>query len=102
MPTTRKLISATKEIKQTNTDQLPAKRSLHAYEEPASGLHLPESMDQQSQYRKVRVYFSAENLFTISGIADMFDPEAIAANGWSSGKTYPLSQTFSFGINVTL
>ena len=43
-----------------------------------------------------------ENLFTLTGIAGMFDPEATAANGWSSGKTYPLSQTFSFGLNLTL
>lgn len=66
------------------------------------GYTFPKAWTSKVNIEKVRVYFSAENLFTISGIADMFDPEAIAANGWSSGKTYPLSQTFSFGINVTL
>ncbi len=66
------------------------------------GYTFPKAWTSKVNIEKVRVYFSAENLFTISGIADMFDPEAIASNGWSSGKTYPLSQTFSFGINVTL
>ena len=66
------------------------------------GYTFPKAWTSKVNIDKVRVYFSAENLFTVSGIADMFDPEAIASNGWSSGKTYPLSQTFSFGINVTL
>ena len=66
------------------------------------GYTLPKAWTQKAHMEKIRLYFSAENLFTISGIADMFDPEAIASNGFSDGKTYPLSQTFSFGINVTL
>ena len=45
---------------------------------------------------------SAVNLFTISGIANMFDPKATAGNGFSNGKTYPLSKTISFGLNITL
>lgn len=50
---------------------------------------------------RARIYFSAENLFTITKLAGMFDPEATSSDGYSSGKTYPLSTTISFGLNVT-
>ena len=56
----------------------------------------------KAKIEKLRIYVSGENLFTISGIADMFDPEATAGNGFSNGKTYPLSKTISFGLNITL
>lgn len=66
------------------------------------GYTFPKAWTQKAGIERLRIFFSGENLFTISGMADMFDPEANGSNGWSSGKTYPLSQTYSFGLNVTL
>ncbi|WP_079642849.1 TonB-dependent receptor [Sphingobacterium nematocida] len=64
------------------------------------GYTISENILQRSKIKRARVYFSAENLFTITSISDVYDPEAI--NGpWGNGKTYPLSKTFSFGCNIT-
>lgn len=56
---------------------------------------------QKSNYLKSRrsmlsVYFSAENLFTITKYSGM-DPEC---GGWDALK-YPVARTFSFGVNLT-
>ena len=48
----------------------------------------------------VRFYVSGENLFTVTNLSEVFDPETIALSGWNDGKTYPLSKVYSFGINV--
>ena len=57
---------------------------------------------------KVRIYFSGENLFTISGLDTKYiDPE-MAAAGYSTSSNaghrdangYPISKTYSFGLNV--
>jgi len=48
--------------------------------------------------QKVRVYFSGENLFTLTGLADQFDPETI---GTRNGNGYPLSMTLSCGLSLT-
>lgn len=64
------------------------------------GYTLPLSLTQKFFVSNLRVFVSAENLFTITGLSDMFDPELLGI-GWSDGKSYPLSKTFSFGLNVT-
>lgn len=66
------------------------------------GYTFPKAWMSKAKIEKLRIYFSGENLFTISGIADMFDPEATDAKDQTSGKTYPLSKTISFGLNITL
>lgn len=50
--------------------------------------------------RKIRAYVSGENIFTMTSMAKMFDPETIDG-GWN-GNVYPLSKVYSFGINITL
>lgn len=69
------------------------------------GYTLPNHITQKIGMSNVRIFFSAENVFTITGLPDGFDPETIHTgygsgdNTWSS-KTYPLSRTFSTGISV--
>ncbi len=47
-----------------------------------------------------RFYVSVDNLFTISDISGVFDPEALGgANG--AGKLYPLQRTWSVGVNLS-
>ena len=43
---------------------------------------------------RLRVYFTANNLFTISDFVPGMDPEA------SSAWAYPFARTYSFGLNV--
>ncbi|MEG1635359.1 MAG: SusC/RagA family TonB-linked outer membrane protein, partial [Rikenellaceae bacterium] len=47
-----------------------------------------------SGFDSIRLYFSANNLFTISNITTGIDPET------SNSLTYPFARTYSFGLNV--
>lgn len=67
--------------------------------------------DFKKTFRKIpfntlRVYFTAQNLFTITGYSGM-DPEVGygSSSGWASGLDmgfYPSARTFMFGVNVNL
>lgn len=59
------------------------------------GYSLPKSILRAIPLEKVRFYFSGDNLATISGINENYDPES----PWDS--LYPLSRSFSFGLNLT-
>jgi len=63
------------------------------------GYTFPEKWMSPAHISKLRVYFSADNLCTFTKMAGQFDPEVL--NGlYASGKTYPLTRTFSFGLNL--
>lgn len=70
------------------------------------GYTIPVHITQKIGISNLRVFFSGENLFTITGLPDGFDPETIntgygAKDGsMNSAKTYPLSRTFSTGFSV--
>lgn len=58
---------------------------------------LPDNFTQQLGLSKVRVYYSGQNLFTISGFNKGFDPEApVAARAY-----YPQVKVNTFGLNVS-
>ena len=63
------------------------------------GYTLPHSILSKCKLSRLRLFLTGENLFTISGINENFDPE-VATGGWGSGKIYPLMRTFSCGINL--
>ncbi len=66
------------------------------------GYTLPKDLSHRFYVDALRVFVSAENLFTITSFTKLSDPELIdASNTWGFGKTYPLSKTFSFGVSVT-
>lgn len=71
------------------------------------GYSLPRTWLKALHMERVRVYFSGENLFTFSPLhSNYIDPEhAGASTSWKSGHTnvtsYPMSKTYSFGIDVT-
>ncbi|WPU91465.1 TonB-dependent receptor [Mucilaginibacter sabulilitoris] len=54
---------------------------------------------KHSGLRKIRIYFTGENLLTFSGINKNFDPEVVSG-GWGTGKIYPLLKTYSLGTNI--
>lgn len=69
------------------------------------GYTLPSSLTRKLGIQKFRVFVSGENLFTLTGVRSMFDPETIDAeesgdaDGWG-GSVYPLSRVYSFGLNI--
>jgi TonB dependent receptor. len=63
------------------------------------GYSLPKRWLEGSKLGKVRVYASADNLFTKTDFFYGYDPEVPTGN---SGGYYPQVKTFVFGINVNL
>ena len=63
------------------------------------GYTIPKSIMNKVMLQSLRVYASVDNLFTISDITGIFDPETLAG-GWGDGKLYPLSRTISVGVNL--
>lgn len=59
------------------------------------GYSLPKQLISKVGLQRLRFYFSGDNLLTISGINENFDPEA----PW--GGAYPISKSISFGVNLT-
>jgi hypothetical protein len=55
---------------------------------------------QKTGISKCRLFVSGENLFTLTSLNNIFDPET-ASGGWD-GNGYPLSKTWSFGLSLTL
>lgn len=64
------------------------------------GYTLPQDITMKAGISRARVYFSCDNLFTLTSMSSIFDPEALNG-GWGIGKLYPLQRTFAFGVNVT-
>lgn len=61
------------------------------------GYTIPKNLLKPLGIENLRVYYSAENLFTFENMFFDIDPE----NSNQSGNDYPLLQTHSFGVNVT-
>ena len=66
------------------------------------GYTLPKNITEKFYVQNLRVFASAENLFTITNFTEAGDPELIGAGyGGKIGVTYPLSKTVSVGLSVT-
>ena len=62
------------------------------------GYTLPQTWIQKAALSKVRIYASAQNLFTIkNNFEEGFDTDNSIGSGASC---YPLNKTFIFGLNV--
>lgn len=75
------------------------------------GYTLPSKWMQKIGFTKCRVFVSGENLWTGTGLSDLFDPETVDGGNTDSnansaiknaGNAYPLSRTWSFGVSLTL
>lgn len=65
------------------------------------GYTLPQVWTKKVGINKLRLFVSGENLLTISHIhGDVLDPESAGIGQGASGTSYPLSQTYSFGLSV--
>lgn len=63
------------------------------------GYTLPSSLVKKVAIQRLRIYISGENIWTMSKVAKMFDPETI--DGGSGGSVYPLQKVWSAGLTVT-
>lgn len=69
------------------------------------GYTLPQSITQRAGISSCRIYVSCDNLFTITSLSGVYDPEVLGTydnydNKQFSGKTYPLQRTYSIGVNL--
>ncbi|KQM69274.1 hypothetical protein ASE74_04470 [Pedobacter sp. Leaf216] len=62
---------------------------------------LPKQWVNKIKLSKVNLFVSGENLFVITNLAKMFDPEGLTGSV-GTGKAYPLSKVYAFGLNVSL
>lgn len=62
------------------------------------GYTLTTPFMRKSGIQSLRLFASGENLFTLTGLSSIFDPETVVAS--TGGNVYPLSKIYSFGINV--
>lgn len=62
------------------------------------GYTLPKEWTRKFYCDKFRIYFSAENLFTITKMSKVIDPESLEVSSMKSGSSYPIAKTFSFGL----
>jgi hypothetical protein len=51
--------------------------------------------------KSVRVYFSGENIFTITKWPGI-DPEKPGGDGRNLSNPYPLVRSFAFGVNIKI
>ena len=71
------------------------------------GYSFPKKWMDKIKIEKARVYFSGENIFTLSPLESKYiDPAmAGATTTWKSGNTdcygYPTARAFSFGLDIT-
>lgn len=71
------------------------------------GYSLPEKWIKKIHINKIRLYFSGENLFTLSPLESKYiDPAmAGATTTWKTGNTdcygYPTARAYSFGLDIT-
>lgn len=65
------------------------------------GYTLPKAWVQKAHLGNVRVYYTGENLLTLTSFMNGYDPEAPVAKDNLNGNYYPQTKTHSFGINVT-
>ena len=64
------------------------------------GYSLPQKWLNKVGIGSCRVYVSADNLATWTGLSNIFDPEALSSVNGGTGKTYPLQRTVSVGVNL--
>ncbi len=64
------------------------------------GYSLPKNIVSKIGFQLIRIYFSGENLWTGTKLSSLFDPETVGSG--KGGCCYPLSRTYSFGLNITL
>ena len=63
------------------------------------GYSLPRNIAEKVWMSSARIYVSGENLATFTSLM-FFDPEALQGRWYGAGDAYPLSRTWSVGLNL--
>lgn len=58
------------------------------------GYTLPKAWTEKAFISKARIYFSGQNLFCITSLPEIYDPETL------SYSAYPVQRVFSFGLDI--
>lgn len=64
------------------------------------GYTFPRAWVNKLGLQSLRVYFSGDNLWTATGIHGYYDPENLGSADNNGGQVYPLSKTYSVGLNI--
>lgn len=64
------------------------------------GYSLPRKLIHHIGMTNCRVYVSVDNLFTLTKMSKVFDPEVLGGE-YGAGKTYPLQRTWSLGASLS-
>lgn len=64
------------------------------------GYTIPAEITKKASISTARLFFSAENLLTITSLPKGIDPETLGINDYGGAPTYPLSRTLSVGVNI--
>lgn len=67
------------------------------------GYTLPKELTRKAYIENLRIFFSGENLATITSFTGTGDPELVDSyySAYGFGKVYPLQRVLSCGLNVT-
>jgi TonB-linked SusC/RagA family outer membrane protein len=99
-----KMYQSSRGNRQTNTRYLQDASYLR-FKQLSVGYTLPVNWTKTISLERVRIYFTGQNIFTWTNLSKLYDPEIIGAaardTGVASNLTYPVSKTFSFGLDVT-
>ena len=64
------------------------------------GYHMPRSVLRKIKLQNIYIYVSGENLATITGMPEHFDPETANVGVAGNGKSYFSQSAITFGINL--
>lgn len=64
------------------------------------GYTIPSNVTSKIYLQNVRVFLSGTNLLTFTDLPDTIDPEQ-GMHTYANGGAYPISQSFSLGLNLT-
>jgi TonB-linked SusC/RagA family outer membrane protein len=81
------------------TDHLMQDASFLRLKNLQIGYSLPRFLAEKVWMSNARIYVSGENLLTFTNLM-FFDPEALQGRWYGAGDSYPLSKTWSVGLNV--
>ncbi|WP_299782395.1 TonB-dependent receptor [uncultured Formosa sp.] len=83
-----------------NTDRFLQNAAYTRLKSVQIGFTIPRDVTRKFHVDKLRLYFTGENLFTITDLM-FFDPETNTTGLTGSAQSYPLSRILSTGINVS-
>lgn len=63
------------------------------------GYSLPSKLLNKLRIKRLRLYVSADNLYTFTKMSKIYDPEGLQGT-WHVGQLYPLTKVWSAGVNL--